>query len=109
MICGVKGMVSKTQDNERSIDMKTKKTKKTDLKKELAKTKRELNSLVKAIRNYDSLRDDEWDFEDNHGNRDCWTEEVCEEHIELLNDIQAAREKVEKIIRRVTGDKNLNF
>lgn len=90
--------------------MKTKKTKKTDLKKELAKTKRELNSLVKAIRNYDSLRDDEWDFEYHHGsNRDCWTEEVCEAHIELLNDIQAAREKVEKIIRRVTGDKNLNF
>lgn len=109
MICGVKGMVSETQDNERSNDMKTKKTKKTDLKKELAKTKRELNSLVKAIRNYDSLRDDEWDFEDNHGNRDCWTEEVCEEHEELLGDILTARRKVEKILRRVTGDKNLKF
>lgn len=102
-------MVSKTQDNERSNDMKTKKTKKTDPKKELAKTKRELNSLVKAIRDYDRLRDDECDFENHHGHRDCWSQSVCEEHEKLIGDILTAWLKIEKILRRVTGDKNLDL
>lgn len=90
--------------------MKTKKTVKTDTQKELAKTKRDLNALVKAVREYDSLRDEEWDFEEAHGyDRNSWTAEDCEAQEKLLKDILEARRKVEKILRRATGDKNLNF
>ena len=31
-----------------------------------------LKDLVVAIREYDSLRDDEWQFEEDNGDRDLW-------------------------------------
>ena len=47
-----------------------------------------LKDLVEAVREYNSLRDDEWDFDDNNGNRDFWSEDVINAHEELLNTIR---------------------
>ena len=68
-----------------------------------------LKDLVEAIREYNSLRDDEWDFDDNNGNRDFWSEDVINAHEELLNTIKESRIKVRNLIVEATGDENISF
>lgn len=66
-----------------------------------------LNELANHIIKLESLRDDEWDFEEKHGQRDMWDDEVMKEHDELLDEIQAARDYVTKLIREATGNDKL--
>lgn len=39
-----------------------------------------LKDLIDAVMEYNSLRDDEWEFQDRHGHPDFWDAEVCAEH-----------------------------
>ena len=67
-----------------------------------------INELIDAIVELESLRDEEWDFEERNGpNRDCWDDDVCEAHDKLLDEIQAARDRVKKLCRDVTGNEKL--
>lgn len=66
-----------------------------------------LSDLVNATIELSSLRDDEWDFEEKHGQRDMWDEEVMEEHDKLLDDIQAARDYATRLVREATGNDKL--
>lgn len=68
-----------------------------------------LDDLVAAVCVYDSLRDDEWDFQDKHRNLDFWSDEEYDEHDELLDKIAASRRKVRDLIVEATGDCNISF
>lgn len=73
-----------------------------------ARTSREiLNELANQIIKLESLRDDEWDFEEKHGQRDMWDDEVMKEHDELLDEIQDARDYATKLVREATGNDKL--
>ena len=65
------------------------------------------NELVDAIVELESLRDDEWDFEETYGLRYLWTDEVCEAHDALLSEIQNARDRVQKLCREIKNDEKL--
>lgn len=70
----------------------------------------DLKELMDAIMEYNSDRDAEWDFVDDHGLDACgWTEEQAEEHDQILADIAKKREWIQGILRRVTGDVTLEF
>ena len=43
--------------------------------------------FVPLLMEYNRLRDEEWEFEDKHGNRDFWDDETNKEHDELLDSI----------------------
>lgn len=66
-----------------------------------------LDELVNTVCRLESLRDDEWDFEEAHGDRCMWNDEVCKEHDELLNDIQNCRDHATKLVREATGRNDL--
>lgn len=66
-----------------------------------------LQDLVNSVIRLNSLRDDEWDFEEKHGKRDMWDDEVMKEHDELLDEIQAARDYATKLVREATGNDKL--
>lgn len=68
-----------------------------------------LDKLIPALLEYNSLRDQEWEFEDRAGDRDMWDEDDMAEHDELLDDISAKRAEIQGILREVTGNPNLNF
>lgn len=68
-----------------------------------------LDALVKAVREYDSLRDREWDFETDHPNRDMWSDDDCEEHDTLMEDIDEARNTVNKLMVEATGNKDIHL
>ena len=68
-----------------------------------------LKELIGEILEYNSLRDDEWDFNDEHGSPDMWDDVVCEEHDELLGEIQSHRKAIRDLIVEATGDENLAF
>ena len=65
--------------------------------------------FVPLLLEYNRLRDEEWDFEDKHGNRDMWDEDVCNEHDELLDSIMEKRREVENYLRIITGNPDLSF
>ena len=65
--------------------------------------------LVSAVCEYNSLRDDEWDFQDNHGHPDFWDDEASDEHEKLIDDILDSRRKVRDLLVKVTGDCNISF
>lgn len=70
----------------------------------------DLKELMDAIMEYNSDRDAEWDFVDDHGlDASGWTEEQAEEHDQILADIAKKREWIQGILRRVTGDVTLEF
>jgi hypothetical protein len=70
----------------------------------------ELKELMDAVMEYNSDRDAEWDFAEDHGvEASYWTEEQVEEHDQILADIQRNRERIQGILRRVTGDVTLEF
>ena len=66
-----------------------------------------LSDLVNAVIELNSLRDDEWDFDEKHGQRDMWNDKVMEEHDSLLDDIQAARDNATRLVREATGNDKL--
>lgn len=70
----------------------------------------ELKELMDAVMEYNSDRDAEWDFADEHGHdASGWTDEQAEEHDQILADIARNRERIQGILRRVTGDVTLEF
>lgn len=68
-----------------------------------------LDALIKAVSDYDRLRDCEWDFETDHPNRDMWTDDDREEYDTLLKDIERARKTVNKLMVEATGDKDIHL
>lgn len=68
-----------------------------------------LKDLIDAVMEYNSLRDDEWDFQDTHGSPDFWGEEENDAHEKLIGEILASRRKVRDLIVEATGDDNLSF
>ena len=65
--------------------------------------------FVPALLEYNRLRDEEWEFEDAHGNRDFWDAEVNKEHDELLAEIGKKRAELENYLRIITGNPSLKF
>lgn len=77
-------------------------------KKKGKRTPREiLDDMSEEIVKYSSLRDDEWEFEAEHGERVNWTKRTCREHDELLGEIQTSRNRLTRLVREATGDKSL--
>ena len=68
-----------------------------------------LKELIDEIMEYNALRDDEWDFDDEHGDRDFWDEETCKEHDELIDEILTHRAAIRNLIVEATGDKDIAF
>jgi hypothetical protein len=65
-----------------------------------------LKDLVKNVMEYNSLRDEEMDWE---GMPEDWDEEIAEAYDTLVGDILKKRRKIERILREATGDKKLEF
>jgi hypothetical protein len=68
-----------------------------------------LKDLVEAVREYNSLRDDEWDFEEENGDRDFWDGGTNDTHEKLLNTIMESRSKIRNLIIEATGDETITF
>ena len=68
-----------------------------------------LKDLIDAVLEYNSLRDDEWDFQDEHGSPDFWGEEENDAHEELIAEILKKRREVRSLIVEATGDEDLCF
>ena len=68
-----------------------------------------LDALIKAVSDYDRLRDREWGFETDHPNRDMWSADDCKEHDALLKDIEKVRKTVNKLMVEATGDKDIHL
>lgn len=68
-----------------------------------------LKDLVEAVIEYNSLRDDEWEFENENGDRDFWDDGTIDTHKELLNTIMKSRNKVHNLIVEATGDETIGF
>ena len=68
-----------------------------------------LKEMIDEIMEYNSLRDDEWDFMDEHGHPDMWNAETIDEHDQLLGEIQAHRGHIRDLIVEATGDKKVCF
>jgi len=67
-----------------------------------------LKEMAYAIVDLEALRDEEWDFEEEHGpSRECWTGKDVRTHRRLLDRIQKCRFRVRNLVREATGDKNL--
>lgn len=67
-----------------------------------------LKEMVDAIVELEALRDEEWDFEERNGYRESWSDETCDEHEQLLDDIHNARVKVRDLAREATGNMELD-
>jgi hypothetical protein len=68
-----------------------------------------LKDLIDAVMEYNSLRDDEWDFQDEHGSPDFWGEDENDAHEELIGEILKKRREVRNLIVEATGDEDLCF
>lgn len=68
-----------------------------------------LDDLVAAVREYESLRDDEWNFKDKHGNSDFWDDWEDKEHDELIEKLAASYGKVKDLIIEATGDASITL
>ena len=66
-----------------------------------------LKELIDVLMQYNSDRDDEWDFADV--NRDTWSDEDEKAHDDLVEDIQAGRNRIQALIREATGDNTIEF
>lgn len=67
-----------------------------------------LAEMSEEVVRYSHLRDDEWEFEENRGNRDMWDDETCKEHDELLEEILASRNRLTELVREATGDATIS-
>lgn len=68
-----------------------------------------LKDLVEAIVEYNSLRDDEWDFDEENGDRDFWDEGTNDTHEKLLSNIMESRNKVRNLLAEATDNKDFSF
>jgi hypothetical protein len=68
-----------------------------------------LKDLVEAIVEYNSLRDDEWDFEEENGDRDFWDEGTNDAHEKLLNNILEIAHTVRNLLAEATNNKEFSF
>lgn len=69
-----------------------------------------LKELTDAVIKYNSARDAECDFVDDHGvDPSGWTGKQSEEHGQICSDIARNRARIQGILRRVTGDETLEF
>ena len=68
-----------------------------------------LKDLIDAVMEYNSLRDYEWEFQDEHGHPDFWDAEVSDEHEGLIADILASRRRVRDLLVEATGDDTISF
>jgi hypothetical protein len=69
-----------------------------------------LKELMDVLMEYNSDRDSEWDFVDEHGlDESTWNEENVEEHQQILDDIQRNRTRIRDILREATGDATIEF
>lgn len=68
-----------------------------------------LDKLIPILVEYNKLRDEEWDFEDNHPGRAFWSEDIQKEHDELLEEISQKRIAIRDILREAACDQTLQF
>jgi hypothetical protein len=68
-----------------------------------------LKDLVEAIVEYNSLRDDEWDFDEENGDRDFWDEGTNDTHEKLLSTIMESCNKVRNLLAEATDNKDFSF
>lgn len=68
-----------------------------------------LKDLVNEVIKYNSLRDEEWEFDDENGDRDFWDNETNEAHEKLLNTIMESRNRVRNLLIEATNNKELSF
>ena len=68
-----------------------------------------LKDLVEAIVEYNSLRDDEWDFVEENGDGEFWDKDTNDAHIKLLNTILTAKTKVRNLLIEATNNNNISF
>ena len=68
-----------------------------------------LKYLIDAVMEYNSLRDDEWEFQGEHGHPDFWDADVCDEHDELIANIFDSRQRVRSLLVEATGDDTISF
>ena len=68
-----------------------------------------LKDLVEAIIEYNNLRDEEWQFDEENGDRDFWDEGTNDTHEELLNTILTAKTKVRNLLIEATNNNNISF
>ena len=64
--------------------------------------------MSNAVVEYSDLRDEEWDFEERHGNRDMWSDRICKNHEKLLGKIQASRDELTRLVREATGNGSIS-
>lgn len=65
-----------------------------------------MREMAYEIVRLNSLRDDEWDMENEP--RDMWGKKKMRRHEELLDKIQRSRNALTKMVREVTGDNSLS-
>lgn len=94
-------------DRESKIKALMRKVNKT-CEKHGRSARRILADMAEEVVKYSHLRDDEWDFEEKHGQRDMWDDEACEKHDQLLEDIQKSRDRLTALVREATGDETID-
>jgi hypothetical protein len=72
-------------------------------------TDKTIKELVDAIEEHEYNRDCEWDFMDEHSDSDYWTDEQCEEHDRILESIHESHDRIQSLIRKITGNAGYNF
>lgn len=69
-----------------------------------------LAEFVKAVKEFNDMRDAEWEFAGEHGTDSTyWTDKEDKEHQWIIDSIQAYRENVQRLAREATGDKDLEI
>jgi hypothetical protein len=65
--------------------------------------------MAGEIRNYASLRDEEWEFSEKHGDRCLWEDEIQERYDRLCADILKSTRKLERAVRKVLDDSTITL
>ncbi len=68
-----------------------------------------LDALITAVRDYDRLRDREWDFEADLPNRDMWPDDAREEYNTLLKDLESARKTINKLMLEAAPNSGIHI
>lgn len=66
-----------------------------------------LDDMSAEVIKYSALRDDECTFEEKHGDRAFWDDEIDQAHDDLLDEIKNSRDRLTKLVREATGDRSL--
>ena len=68
-----------------------------------------LKDLVEAIVEYNSLLDDEWDFDEENGDGDYYDEDTNDSYEKLLDTIIESRNKIRNLLAEATDNKEFSF